>query len=652
MARFRQKHRYDRNWWKALFAGFFVILVLMRPVQPAFAAGPTPLYLEVFINGQSTRLIAAFKRYEDGRISTTLSELKEVGLKPVGATPSGDEVFLADISGLKYEYNEEKQSISITTGNETRIAKKYNAGPREARADAAPPGFGAVLNYAINAAASNNLKMTEAGFDGVSALLDGWIYTPVGVFASSAIVSSQKDNGHYRRLDTTWTYSDQKSMRTYTIGDIVSNGPVWARPVRLGGVRISRNFRLRPDLVTVPLATVSGSAAVPSTVDIYIKNVKVHSQDVAAGPFALSNIPSVSGSGTARVVVRDATGRETESYADFFTAPELLAPGLLDFSIEAGLARRNFGEKSFDYDKNPYVSASARYGWSDSLTINGHAEAGLDLALVGGGIIAPVAKRALINLAGAVSAHKSGTGFLAYASVETSLFGLSINAQTQRTFGDFRDIASLTFDPAKAAFAAPGIVLSGAEFPKALDRISIGIPVPAWKASLNASFIHTRVSGSPTNNIFSLSLSKQVFGRASLYATAFSDLNDMKAPSVFVGLSIPLGGWGNASFGGSRSPGKGWRATTTYSKPMTGKPGSFGWRIEDQEGDTSQRNGTLSYKSRYATLEGRVAQTGNDLEYSAYADGAFVMSKDGFFATNRVDEAFAIVDAGAPGIPV
>ncbi|NEV03151.1 hypothetical protein, partial [Bradyrhizobium uaiense] len=41
-----------------------------------------------------------------------------------------------------------------------------------------------------------------------------------------------------------------------------------------GGLQAQRDFALRPDLITAPLATIGGSAAVPSTVDVYVNNIK------------------------------------------------------------------------------------------------------------------------------------------------------------------------------------------------------------------------------------------------------------------------------------------------------------------------------------------------------------------------------------------
>lgn len=55
--------------------------------------------------------------------------------------------------------------------------------------------------------------------------------------------------------------------------------------MRLGGVQVQTNFALRPDLVTLPIPALFGSAAVPSTRDVYTQNVKTYTGSVPAGPF-------------------------------------------------------------------------------------------------------------------------------------------------------------------------------------------------------------------------------------------------------------------------------------------------------------------------------------------------------------------------------
>ena len=60
----------------------------------------------------------------------------------------------------------------------------------------------------------------------------------------------------------------------------------------------------------------------------------------------------------------------TQSY---YASPRLLRAGLHDYSIEAGAVRENFGLAGNDYGR-PLVVGTERYGFSDSLTGEIHAE--------------------------------------------------------------------------------------------------------------------------------------------------------------------------------------------------------------------------------------------------------------------------------------
>jgi outer membrane usher protein len=144
-------------------------------------------------------------------------------------------------------------------------------------------------------------------------------------------------------------------------------------------------FWLRPDLVTLPLPSAAGSAAVPSTVDVFVNNVRTSSQQIESGPYRISNVPAVTGAGTARVVLRDASGRETVTNLPFYVSPKLLAPGLFDFSLEAGMPRLSYGTTSDTYFPTFAGSGTGRWGVLDWLTVEGHAEAGAGLVNAGAG---------------------------------------------------------------------------------------------------------------------------------------------------------------------------------------------------------------------------------------------------------------------------
>ena len=153
---------------------------------------------------------------------------------------------------------------------------------------------------------------------------------------SSAILRTASLNDRFDalRLNTTLTYSDPATMISYRAGDVITGGFAWTRPIRIGGLQMQRNFGLRPDLVTLPLPAARGSAAVPSVADVYINNVKTYSQDINTGPYLLSNLPAITGSGTARVILRDSSGHTTESVLPFYLSANLLAPGMFDYSAD------------------------------------------------------------------------------------------------------------------------------------------------------------------------------------------------------------------------------------------------------------------------------------------------------------------------------
>src|SRR5205085_4374758 len=93
------------------------------------------------------------------------------------------------------------------------------------------------------------------------------------------------------RLDSTYVYSDFERDRRYRLGDGVSGGLAWTRPVRFGGAQVSHDFSMRPDLVTFPVPLLEGSAAVPATVDVLVNGGRVMSSQVAQGPFQVSQLP-------------------------------------------------------------------------------------------------------------------------------------------------------------------------------------------------------------------------------------------------------------------------------------------------------------------------------------------------------------------------
>ena len=601
-------------------------------------------------------MIAAFRQENGGAILIEPEQLRNVGIVPDATATRGDGlVDIKRLSGVTFTIDEARQTIDFNVPEESRTLRIIQPPQTETLLADPQTSFGALVNYTLFASTGGDRLSGLFDYEGASGLFEGRLFGPYGTLNAGLLVTHTRDRKDLVRLDTTWSYSDQRRMLTYRVGDVITGGLGWTRPVRLGGLQLQRNFALRPDLVTFPLPELVGTAAVPSTVELFVNNARHLSQDVHAGPFAIRNIPIVTGSGNARIVVRDALGRETVSEVPFFASSDLLAEGLSDFSVETGFTRRFFGIRSNDYDTRPMAVGTFRYGVNNGLTVEAHVEGGESLFNGGAGAAFSIGSIGVGSLAGAASTSDRGSGGLVAASVELRRWNLSLFARTQRTFGDYDDIASVTaedyFLPGVPGPApAPGPI-SGAEPPRALDQVSLSVPLPFDPATFNLTYTQLKIRGGPRSRIGSVSINRTLGGNASLFASGFADFDDSGSWGAFAGVSFPLGGDVHASAGVDGGA-EGWSASAEAYRSERPEIGSVGWRVRANEGAISRYGAEVSYRAPFARLSASLEKSGDAFRATAQADGAIVIAGGGVFASDRIDDAFAIVDAGAPGVGV
>lgn len=631
------------------------------------------LHLDVLLDGQAIGLIGAFHQGGNGEVSARRKELEELGIEVPQKFRPDEAVPLSAIPALSYRYDEAAQKIDIRLPQGGRLPKTYDAAARDtATPMASAAGTGAVLNYTLFGGSDGRQLASFWRYPSLSASLDARIFSPFGVLSQTGIVSDRSLVGggtEALRLETSWSYSDPGSLLTYRAGDAISGGLAWTRPIRMGGLQVQRNFGLRPDLITLPLPSVTGSAAVPSTVDVFVNGTRTISQDVGSGPFRITNIPILSGNGNANVVVRDASGQQTETNLPFIVSSKLLRPGLFDFSAEVGAPRLQYGLRSSIYDDEIAGSGSARYGVSDNVTVMAHAEATRALGTASLGASFGLGRFGLLSAAGAGSWQDGATGGQGYLSFETQLWGLSFLASSQRTLGAYRDLASVTVPPvaglagvnnAAGYLAAAGSSVAGSATwgglllpPRALDRVSIGVPVPLVGGGISLGLAHVKPAAGRANRVVNASYTRALPGGGSLYATVFTDLDQRGSAGLFAGLSFPFGTDITSSTGATRS-GSNWLLAADVSKPLRQEVGSVGWRIRDVEGQGNQqrRSASLAYRGNYGQIEGGVTQAADRLAGTAQLDGSIALAGGEIFLGNRIDDAFAVVKAGAPDVDV
>ncbi len=628
------------------------------------AAQPIPLQLEIFIDDRPAHVIGAFLRLPDGRMSSERRELREVGIAAPGSGPDNEPIVLDAVPGLTYRYDETRQTIHLTAPLNLRSTHDYDG--QSAALDSVPvqSATGLVLNYDLFTSALRSPTSPGITYQGGSATLDGRFFTQFGTLNQTAILGSTTSaQVTALRLETNFTYSSPNSLTVYKAGDTITSGLGWTRPLRMGGLQMQRNFALRPDLVTLPLPSVSGSAAVPSTLDVYVNNIRTFSQEVDQGPYRINNLPLVGGDGTARVVLRDASGHEIEQKLPFYSSARLLKPGLLDYSVEAGFPRHYFGVKSDDYSSKFVANGSLRRGIFDWLTLESHAEAGAGLYNGSVGAVTRVFNRGALTTALAASHSHTGNGMQTYAAFDTRMFGIGLNVSSQRSFGVYDDLASVTAavaptnsstQVATGGNSDPYAIRTSIRPPRAQDRISLSLPLPFDRStSVGMSLINQRDSQNLRSRLVSMSISRNLPYRASAYATAYTDLIQRKQAGVYFGLSVPIGDKISSSVGASTGR-NGWNATADVSRALGRETGDYGWRVRGVagRGQTTYEAANLSYRSPYGRLEVNGSQQSGTSYGSAGFDGSFSWLGGGIHAANRIDDSFAVVDVGVPNVDV
>ncbi|QRR10870.1 fimbrial biogenesis outer membrane usher protein [Burkholderia sp. MS455] len=594
-------------------------------LPPSAAPEPGVLYLDVSINGEPTHRIARF-RQADGHLFAASADLNDFGIasgdraQPLSNTP----VALDALAGLRYDYDPGRQTIDLRVPDALRIPHTFDA-----RGLAATPpatsGRGIVLNYdayAQTAAHSPLAVWTEARY-----------FDPAGVFSNTGIGYFRRDGQRYMRYDTSWTVSDPRTLTTTQFGDTISSSLSWTRSLRIGGVQWRSNFGLRPDLVTFPVPALSGSAVVPSAVDLYVNNVRQFSGNVPGGPFVINSVPGITGAGNATVITRDALGRTIATSIPLYVDTRLLAPGLASYSVEAGFLRRAYGQDAFDYARTPAASGSVRYGVTERLTAEAHAEATSGVYNAGAGVLARIGGGGVANASLAVSAGRF-SGAQAGLGYQYVTPRFSVDAQTLRAFGGYGDLG--------AREGTPVATIS--------DRVTVSFPFLRAQ-TLSFSYLGLKYPGAPASRIGSAAWSVNFGMLASMTVSAFQDFRQHNARGFFVSLSVGLGDNTSVAASVGRQNGEATRAVSASRAPDY--DGGFGWNVQAGE------NGPLRYGQGQLQYLGRAGQVtllgqsfGGQRDASVDVTGALVLMNGQLLTSRRIDDGFALVSTDAGRVPV
>ncbi len=427
------------------------------------------------------------------------------------------------------------------------------------------------------------------------------------------------------RLETTFTRDYPKQNRTLRLGDAATRAGTWGRNVYFGGVQYGTNFALTPGFVTQPIPALVGVSTAPSTVQMYVNDVLRQVSSVPTGPFAIDNFPLLAGSGDVRMVVKDILGRETVIEQSFFTSTELLAPGLNDWSVEAGAVRRDMGVASDQYGAK-FASATLRHGHRDDLTLEAHAEVARSLQSAGVGAVTALPKLILGQASFAVSRSNGLRGGLWLLGLEHEGLHSSLSFQAQGATRNFRQLGQdTTIAPTKFQLAGNWDYTTEKSRTFGMGLVTL------------SRYDDTRVTTVSGN------FSTKIGEHSSLSINASRAIMGTAGTSVGVFFSMPLGGNRIVSASASTHDGQ----QDFYVSAMQNPDGekSLGWRAlaGHQQGQLRAEGGAY-YLGRYGKLTGDVSTAPNQNALRFGANGGLVFADKNLFATQRVDQSFAIAE--------
>ncbi len=604
-------------WWAAL--------ALLLPgaahgdgaVPPAtFAPAVATLFVELVVNRQSGGAAVEMQQQGD-RLLLDPDVLRHAGIALTGTAA----IDVAHHPALRTRYDAGALRLSIDVPPSLLPMHRIAAG-HDARVTPIVD-TGALLNYDLYAQRIDRRTT-------VSLWSEQRVFGGFGTLSNTGVATRRG----YVRLDTRYARVDEARALEATAGDLISRALPWTSAVRMGGVQLARNFAVRPDLVTVPLPSFAGEAAVPSAVDLFINGYRQARSEVAPGRFVLDSVPVVNGAGEARVVTTDAVGRQVATVIPFYVAPELLRPGLTDFSIEGGALRHRYGGGGFHYGR-AVASASLRHGVDRTLTLSAHVEGTRGLVAAGAGVAwAPGRWGAL---SGSVLASRTAvaSGTQVTASYGYVARNVTVGVEHVARSSGFSDIA--------------GFDLGGYAGSRRSDRITLSVPAPG-NATLGAALIAARAGDGERLRLASLSWSMPVGRGASLFAAVDHDL--ARRFSAQVRLVVPLGTRALASAGVARDPAGGTRIQAGLAQAMPSH-GGLGYAADLARTPAgAQGQASATWRGRAVQLDAGIAGNGRATSVWGGVAGSVTFLNGRAYVANALPGAFAVVATDMANVPV
>ena len=643
---------------KAYFRGLF--LIFLSCFQPKLAAIPSPekmqpLLLDVYINQRHVDQLLYCFIDETRQIWVTQSNIEQ-WLLPLPAddplVQNGQKYYMLNtITAIDYRF--EPSSLALFLEIPLQYLPLTTIGSNAAWVSPIrPKDHGVFLNYDLSVQNCNFISDNYSSY----LFTELGVFNPYGVGLSDFLVQYANNQLDPIRLESTWIIDQPENMTTWRIGDSITTNVPWSGAVRFGGIKWGTNFSTQPYFSTLPLPRFSGTAVVPSTLNLFINNALRLSQDIGAGPFMIDNIPVVTGAGTIKVMTQNPMGRQEEFILPYYASEQLLKAGLISHSYELGFIRNDFGINSFNYS-NLVGVGTYRKGFSDNWSAGWHGEFLVKKQAFG------LASDYLWNnyfvISSAVAASHStlGAGAMGLLGVQRQSERWSYGAQAIGATQAFTELglASGQSTPSLRlqsfiTYSAPRLGTFGLSYTQVNNSKQ---PCDPFDQILDPDTLEQEdfdqgegpqfypFLNFPSTKLLTLYYSRNIIKNLYFTLNSIFDLVNHQNTQVGAFLIWSLGS-DKSLMASSTRQSENNQQTLLLSKNLPLGEG-YGYRFLAAQGDLNQAQGYLAYQNKTGTYSATLTQTEGTTNYAAQVSGGLSFFDKQFLLSREVYNSFTLV---------
>jgi outer membrane usher protein len=299
--------------------------------------------------------------------------------------------------GFDIQFDPGKVELQFAPALEQRAAGKVSAGrPQSARAQsenlAAPATLAGYMNMRMGADYSSQPFHDEEGAASARIGFDGALRWSDVVFESAATFDMEDG---FMRGASRLVHDRPDSALRFSAGDVAPLKSDRQGGSDLLGLSVEKSYRkLQPATNIRPTGSRSFRIERPSKVDVQVNGHVVQRMHLRPGDYDLSDLPLSAGANDISLVIEDDVGQKRTLDFTVFSGRSLLAPGISEWAVSAGVASRRGGKgagprngySDLDYDlAAPVVSSLYERGLTADLTGHAHLQADPDTVMGGGG---------------------------------------------------------------------------------------------------------------------------------------------------------------------------------------------------------------------------------------------------------------------------